>query len=877
MFREDLLKEIETLRRRVAELQDIEVRLASMERAESARRAADQRLVDAVEFLPDAAFVIDQEKRIIAWNRACEIMTGVKKEALLGRGEYAYAEPFFGERRPILIDLLDVPALELEAAYKYVSRKEHLVLAESFIPRLRDGRGAHLWGIAGPLFDQEGNRCGAIEVIRDVTEQKEIEQALRESEVKHRTLFETAGEAILLLRHDRFVDCNSRTLTVFGCSREEILGACPHEFSPPTQPDGRRSEDKASEKINLALTEGPQLFEWEHCRLDGTPFAAEVSLNRVDPDGETLIQMIVRDIADRKRVEDRLLESERKYRELVEHANSIILRWTLDGKITFLNEFGQKFFGYSSEEILGRHVVGTIVPETDSTGLNLAPLMDRILADPIAFEQNVNENITAGGERVVIAWTNKIVPDEQGQIAEILSIGTDITGLTRAQEELKERNEELRAINRIISAVTGFLDLGAALEEVLDEALDLVGLEGGAVCLMESDDTLRLAVNRALSESTVQYFTAGGVRVGDCLCGECGRTLEPLILRNREEVLSHAMLQSTREDPIHFHVSYPLVTAGRRVGVLCMFTRAERKPSEQKLSLLEAVTGQLALAIENAQLYEASHRHAVELERIVTERTRELAYAKERAEAADHLKSAFLASMSHELRTPLNSIIGFTGIILQGLPGPLNPEQTKQLEMVRSSSRHLLALINDVLDISKIEAGQFEVAAERFDLRESISKVLGMVTPPAEKKGLALRAFVDPGLGEAVGDQRRVEQILLNLLNNAIKFTDSGEVALKSDLVVDFVTPEGISGLTAVRVSVSDTGIGIKSDDLKTLFQPFRQIESGLSRNYDGTGLGLAICRRLAHLMGGEISAESTWTKGSTFSFTFPLQGPGKS
>ena len=397
MFREDLLKEIETLRRRVAELQDIEVRLASMERAESARRAADQRLVDAVEFLPDAAFVIDQEKRIIAWNRACEIMTGVKKEALLGRGEYAYAEPFFGERRPILIDLLDVPALELEAAYKYVSRKEHLVLAESFIPRLRDGRGAHLWGIAGPLFDQEGNRCGAIEVIRDVTEQKEIEQALRESEVKHRTLFETAGEAILLLRHDRFVDCNSRTLTVFGCSREEILGACLHEFSPPTQPDGRRSEDKASEKINLALTEGPQLFEWEHCRLDGTPFAAEVSLNRVDPDGETLIQMIVRDIADRKRVEDRLLESERKYRELVEHANSIILRWTLDGKITFLNEFGQKFFGYSSEEILGRHVVGTIVPETDSTGLNLAPLMDRILADPIAFEQNVNENITAGG------------------------------------------------------------------------------------------------------------------------------------------------------------------------------------------------------------------------------------------------------------------------------------------------------------------------------------------------------------------------------------------------------------------------------------------------------------------------------------------------
>ncbi len=305
-----------------------------------------------------------------------------------------------------------------------------------------------------------------------------------------------------------------------------------------------------------------------------------------------------------------------------------------------------------------------------------------------------------------------------------------------------------------------------------------------------------------------------------------------------------------------------------------MYVHSHRKQTVgARLNLLETVTGQLALAIENAQLYEASHRHAVELEQIVAERTRELAHAKERAEAADHIKSAFLATMSHELRTPLNSIIGFTGIILQGLAGPLNPEQTKQLEMVRSSSRHLLALINDVLDISKIEAGQLEVASERFDLRASINKVVGIVAPLAEKKGLALRAQIVPELGEAVGDQRRVEQILLNLLNNAIKFTDSGEVALKTELIPDFKSPEWISGQPAVRLCVSDTGIGIKPDDLTTLFQPFRQIESGLSRNYEGTGLGLAICRRLADLMGGDISAESTWTKGSTFSFTFPLQG----
>lgn len=581
--------------------------------------------------------------------------------------------------------------------------------------------------------------------------------------------------------------------------------------------------------------------------------------------------------AERKEAEKRLVENERKYRELVEHANSIIVRWTHDGKITFLNEFGLKFFGYSSEEILGRHVVGTIVPKIDSSGRDLGSLMDQILADPKAYEQNVNENMRRSGERVEIAWTNKIVPEEQGHSAEVLSIGTDITELKRAQEEIKERNEELRSINRIVSAVTGFLDRGAVLDQVLDEVLDLVGLEGGAICLVAPNGTLELTANRATSEATIQDPTSRSVRVGDCLCGECARTLEPLILRNRDEALAYAPRESTRGELIRFHAAFPLVTASRCVGVLCVFTRTERKPSEQRLKLLETVTGQVALAIENAQLYEASQRHAVELERIVAERTGELARAKERAETADHLKSAFLATMSHELRTPLNSIIGFTGIVLKGLAGPLNAEQTKQLEMVRSSSRHLLALINDVLDISRIEAGQLQVVSERFDIRASINKVVNIVVPLAKKKGLALRTEIAPEVHEAIGDQRRVEQILFNLLNNAIKFTDNGEVALNVEQVPDFKLPDRSTVQPAVRLHVSDTGIGIKPDDLKTLFQPFRQIESGLSRNYEGTGLGLAICRRLADLMGGSMSVESAWMRGSTFSFTLPIKGSSQS
>lgn len=253
-------------------------------------------------------------------------------------------------------------------------------------------------------------------------------------------------------------------------------------------------------------------------------------------------------------------------------------------------------------------------------------------------------------------------------------------------------------------------------------------------------------------------------------------------------------------------------------------------------------------------------------ERLDAERERE---RRHQAEAADQIKSAFLATMSHELRTPLNSIIGFTGIILQGLAGPLNAEQAKQLGMVRSSANHLLALVNDVLDISKIEAGQLELHHERFNIAEAIERACALVGPQAQAKGLALRTAISPQLGDAVADRRRFEQIVLNLLSNAVKFTDQGEVMLTATLLAD--------AAATLLLEVRDTGIGIRAADLRSLFQPFRQIDSGLSRGHDGTGLGLAICQRLCALMGGDIRAASEWGKGSRFTVTLPLGGTASS
>ena len=253
-----------------------------------------------------------------------------------------------------------------------------------------------------------------------------------------------------------------------------------------------------------------------------------------------------------------------------------------------------------------------------------------------------------------------------------------------------------------------------------------------------------------------------------------------------------------------------------------------------------------------------------DLERRVESRTVELAEAKERAESSDRLKSAFLATMSHELRTPLNSIIGFTGILLQGLAGPLNEEQKKQMGMVQLSSRHLLSLINDVLDLSKIEAGQLDLTRSCFDVRLSIQKTVELISPLAEKKGLQVQIEIAGGVDTAVADPRRIEQIILNLLSNAVKFTEKGLVRISCQV------DDGWYSL-----AVSDTGIGIRPKDLPGLFRPFHQVDTGLSRRHEGTGLGLSICQKLIVMMGGTVSAESVPGEGSTFTIRFPKDAGG--
>jgi PAS domain S-box-containing protein len=268
------------------------------------------------------------------------------------------------------------------------------------------------------------------------------------------------------------------------------------------------------------------------------------------------------------------------------------------------------------------------------------------------------------------------------------------------------------------------------------------------------------------------------------------------------------------------------------------------------------------------QAEEEAIKQRVKLEKLVEERTAELQMKNEelrksnlRLKEIDRLKSIFLANMSHELRTPLNSIIGFTGILFQGMSGELKPEQKKQLSMVRNSANHLLALINDVLDVSKIEAGRLDFSPENIRLNDVVNEVIETTSYMADKKGLKLEKEIHSDIS-IYSDRRRIKQILMNLLSNAIKFTDKGEVKIKLSLDDD----------KTAKIAVIDTGIGIKKEDFKLLFQPFQQVDMSRTKKHEGTGLGLHLSKKLANLLGGDITVESEYGKGSKFILRFPLK-----
>ncbi len=295
-------------------------------------------------------------------------------------------------------------------------------------------------------------------------------------------------------------------------------------------------------------------------------------------------------------------------------------------------------------------------------------------------------------------------------------------------------------------------------------------------------------------------------------------------------------------------LAVPMLHDGKPIGAITVAGPEARPFPDKQIELLKTFADQAVIAIENVRLFSE-----------IQDKTQQL-------EIANRHKSEFLANMSHELRTPLNAVIGFSEVLIERMFGEVNPKQEEYLQDILSSGKHLLSLINDILDLSKIEAGRMELEAQPFDLPAALDNALTLIKERAARNSIALDVHVDPRIGEILADERKIKQVLLNLLSNAVKFTPEGGK----------ITMSAVMNGKSVEVSVADTGIGIAAADQETVFEEFRQVGTDYARKREGTGLGLALARRLVELHGGKLSLQSELGKGSTFTFTIPVRPHGR-
>jgi GAF domain-containing protein len=419
------------------------------------------------------------------------------------------------------------------------------------------------------------------------------------------------------------------------------------------------------------------------------------------------------------------------------------------------------------------------------------------------------------------------------------------TELQQRTGDLTRSVEKLTALGEISQAVSSTLDLEMVLDTITERARQLAGADGGAIYeYNEVTQQFHLRATRNVDTSLIEALRGAPLRKGEGVMGRAAESREAVQIG---DIAAPGVYESHLRDVLiragyRALLSVPIVREGQIIGSLSLNRKAPGAFSDEVIEVLKTFATQSALAIQNARLF------------------REIEAKSRQLEVASQHKSEFLANMSHELRTPLNAIIGFSEVLTDRMFGELNEKQAEYLKDIHASGAHLLSLINDILDLSKIEAGRMELELTEFDLPTAIENALMLVRERAGRRSLTLQTSIDDRLGQIQADERKIRQVVLNLLSNAIKFTPEG-----GRIDVGAVPKDGL-----VEVSVSDTGIGIASEDQEKVFEEFRQVGTA-AKKIEGTGLGLTLCRKFVELHGGRIWVKSQLGAGSTFTFTIPV------
>ena len=697
------------------------------------------------------------------------------------------------------------------------------------------------------LTELAGDLAYGIEALRTQT-------ALQDSEMKFRAFLEMASEAIIVANaQGQIVLFNTVAEELFGCSQAEMLGQPVESLMPERFRRGHvyYREGYSAQPKRRSMGKSRVLYARRH---DGSEFPIEVGLSWVEVEGERFILTFLTDVSDRKQAEAALRQAqddlqhsnqelehrvlqrteellqlnerlkqelaERKQMEaeqkrlaaIVESSDDGIIGLSMDGIVTSWNSGAEKIYGFSAEEIVGQSVQ-LLLP--DDRVDEESAIIERIKrGERLEHYETLRRH--KSGSLFDVSLTISPIQNSEGKVVGISKISRDITASKQAEAERKQAQE---ALARELVRSKGLLN--ASFDGIV-----VVDAQGYVV---EANESYARMLGRTLEETLTLH-------ISDWDAQWSPEELERIVTTGRFVDRTFETLHRRKDGSTYeVEITVSNVAVDDEVLQLCICRDiTERKKSEEQLRLSNE-----RMSLANAELARAAR-----------------------------LKDEFLASMSHELRTPLNAILGLSEALIEDIFGPLNDEQREHLSTIEKSGKHLLTLINEILDLSKVESGRMELEITSVPVEEFCTSCLSFVKQQAHQKRIQLDCRIDPELIEIDIDERRIRQVLINLLSNAVKFTpDNGTVQLQV---------RGDTFRETLEFSVTDTGIGIAPEHLDTLFQPFVQIDSALSRRYEGTGLGLALVRRISELHGGSVSLESQEGKGSRFTVSLPWSPPAE-
>ena len=682
-------------------------------------------------------------------------------------------------------------------------------------------------GLLGELAD---DLAFGIAVLRTRDQRDRADAALRDSEARYRLLFDSNPHPMWVFDVETlaFLTVNQAAIATYGYARGEFLNMSILDLGADERTPLLAEDVVAVEEV------GDYTGFWRHRRKNGELIDVEIVSHALSYEGRPAELVLANDITERRRSERALLASEMKYRELVENANSIILRWSPAGEITFINEYGLQFFGYTEEELVGHHVVGTIVPSTGRDGEDLLPMMERICQRPEEFAHNVNENMRRTGERVWVSWTNRAVFNDWGQVIEVFSVGTDVTEQKRAEAAVRESEERFaKAFHSspapmAISAIdTGrFLDVNEQLQRML--------CYSRAELMDSSSVDLGIWADAGAREQMVEQIRAHGV------CRELPTRFRTKTGDIREALYSGEIIRLGEQD----------------VLLSLIFDITDRKRAEKELQ-----------------------RHREHLEDLVSERTRELRQAMEQLMQTEKLAALgnLVAGVAHELNTPLGNSRVVASLLAEELrgfaaaveSGSLRRSQVDRFlgrgrEAVELLERNSARAADLIGHFKQVAVDQSSARRRVFDLRQTVEEMLSALR--LSFKHSPHRIDVDIPAGLLMDSYPGpLEQVIANLVGNALSHglagIEGGRIQLQAL----------VAGETQVLLYCRDDGVGMPPATLKRIFEPFFTTRLGQG----GSGLGLYIVYNLVTgVLGGTIEVDSTPGKGSSFTLSLPRSAP---